>query len=121
MLRVHFRHRFGTHIRKLRRARKLTQEALAERCELSVDAIRRIERGRLSPTLETLRKLANGLDLSLHALFQNLDADPPSPLNEICDFLTRRNGRDVRLAWRVIHAMFEEPLDGDELARKRKR
>lgn len=114
------RDRFGSHIRKLRRARKLTQEALAERSELSVDAIRRIERGRLSPTLETLRKLASGLELSLHTLFQNLDSERPSHINEICDFLTRRDGRDLRMAWRVIRAMFEDRLD-PVLVRERKR
>jgi transcriptional regulator with XRE-family HTH domain len=106
-MQIHLRYRFGAHVRKLRRARRLTQEALAERSELSVDAVRRIERGRLSPTLETLKKLATGLNLSLHRLFQNLDEDRPHQVDAISDFLGRRSGREVQLAWRVIQAMFE--------------
>lgn len=105
---MNIRDRFGSHVRKLRIARQLTQEALAERSDLSVDAIRRIERGRLSPTLETLRKVATGLEISLHTLFQSLDGDRPTHVAEICDYLGRRSNRDVRLAWRVIHAMFED-------------
>jgi transcriptional regulator with XRE-family HTH domain len=102
------RARFGRCVRTLRQERILTQEILAERSELSVDAIRRIERGNMSPSLETLRKLAGGLNVSLHTLFQNFDDERPAQVAEICDFLTRRNEREVRLAWRVLHAMFED-------------
>lgn len=105
---VTLRDRFGAHVHKLRRARRLTQELLAERSDLSVDAVRRIERGRLSPTLDTLRKLANGLDVSLFTLFQTLEGDRSDRVSEICDFLNRRNGDEVRLAWKVIFAMFED-------------
>jgi transcriptional regulator with XRE-family HTH domain len=102
------RRRFGEHIRELRKARTLTQEELAERSALSVDAIRRIERDAFSPSLETVRKLTVGLDLSLRTLFQGLDGERRDPVQEICDFLGRRSGREVRLAWRVLRAMFED-------------
>jgi transcriptional regulator with XRE-family HTH domain len=60
---------FGHHVRRLRRERGLTQESLAERAGLSSDAIRKIERGQMSPTLKTLRRLCHGLGISLSALF----------------------------------------------------
>jgi transcriptional regulator with XRE-family HTH domain len=100
--------RFGNHVRRLRNSRKLTQEQLAERSELSVDAIRRIERGGFSPSLDTLGKLSMGLDLSLKTLFQGFGRERPDRVAEICDFLALRSGREVQLAWRVIQAMFEE-------------
>jgi transcriptional regulator with XRE-family HTH domain len=86
----------------------MTQEELAEKSELSVDAIRRVERGSMSPTLETLRKLSVGLELTLGTLFENLEDDKPSHVSELCDYLTQRDERDIQLAWRVIHAMFED-------------
>ncbi len=95
-------------MRKLRNARELTQEALAERSDLSVDAIRRIERGSFSPSLDTLGKLSVGLDVSLKTLFQGFERERTDDVAEICDFLTSRSGREVKLAWRVIQAMFEE-------------
>lgn len=102
------RRSFGEHIRELRKARALTQEALAERAGLSVDAIRRIERDAFSPSLETVRKLSVGLDLSLRTLFQGVDGERRDPVQEICDFLGRRNAREVKLAWRVLRAMFDD-------------
>jgi transcriptional regulator with XRE-family HTH domain len=100
--------RFGHHVKRLRNSRKLTQEELAERSELSVDAIRRIERGGFSPSLTTLSKLSEGLNLSLKTLFHGFGREKPDRVAEICDFLGRLSGREVQLAWRVIHAMFEE-------------
>lgn len=99
---------FGGHIRNLRLARNLTQEALAERSNLSVDAVRRIERGAFSPSLETVRKLSSGLDLSLRTLFHSFEREKRDHVAEICDYLARRSGREVKLAWRVIRAMFED-------------
>ena len=64
------------HLTGLRRARKLTQEQLAERADLSADTIRRLEGGGMSPTYRTLRKIAKGLDLPLQTLFASLEIDP---------------------------------------------
>lgn len=100
--------RFGDHMRRLRISRRLTQEKLAERSELSVDAIRRIERGSFSPSLETLAKLSEGLNVSLKTLFHSFERERPDHVAEICDYLSRRSGREVQLAWRVLQAMFEE-------------
>jgi predicted ATPase/transcriptional regulator with XRE-family HTH domain len=56
---------FGTLLRSLRLAAGLSQEALAERARLSIDAISALERGtRKAPQRETLRLLADGLSLS---------------------------------------------------------
>lgn len=52
---------FGSLIRKLRTDRGLTQEALAERTELSVSYIGFIERGENVPTLTIVLNLAEAL------------------------------------------------------------
>jgi len=99
--------KFGSHIRDLRKARVLTQEALAERSSLSVDAVRRIERGAFSPSLDTVRKLAVGLEVSLSTLFESFTMQRRDTVAEICDLLERRRPDEIRLVWRVIHAIFE--------------
>ncbi|GMU10997.1 helix-turn-helix domain-containing protein [Corallococcus caeni] len=101
--------RFGDHVRRMRNSRSLTQEALAERSDLSVDAIRRIERGAFSPSLDTLGKLSVGLDVSLKTLFHSFDLERTDGVAEICDFLACRSGSELKLAWRVLQAMFDEP------------
>ncbi|PRQ03417.1 HTH-type transcriptional regulator PuuR [Enhygromyxa salina] len=73
------RHRalLGHHLRRLRKARGLTQSRLAELSGLSVDTIRRLEHDDFSPSLNTMRKLAGGLDLRLSALFEAMDVREP--------------------------------------------
>lgn len=100
--------RFGAHIRALREARHLTQEALAERSDLSVDAIRRIERGAFSPSLNTVAGLAKGLDISLASLFEGFDRGRRDDVAEIADYLATRSAREVRAVWRVVRALFDE-------------
>ncbi len=108
-MRLNVGRRFGTHVRALRHSRSLTQEELAERSELSVDAVRRIERGAFSPSLETVNKLATGLDVSLRTLFNDFDRDRRDQVAELCDYLGKRTKNELRMVWRVMRAMFEDP------------
>jgi transcriptional regulator with XRE-family HTH domain len=99
---------FGKKIRALRHKSGLTQDGLAKRSTLSVDAVRRIEYGSFSPSLKTIRKLASGLNISLRRLFQIVDRGRRSLHDRVCDFLAGRTNAQVARAWRVIRAMFRE-------------
>ena len=93
-MRLNVGKRFGVHVRALRHSRQLTQEELAERSQLSVDAVRRIERGAFSPSLETVNKLATGLDVSLRTLFNEVSLSPFTDLTDkILAFLGVLEGR----------------------------
>ena len=59
---------FAERLRSLRLERGLTQGGLAARSEVSVDAVRRLEKARYSPTLDTVSKLARGLGLSVSGM-----------------------------------------------------
>lgn len=61
--------RVGLRIREIRKQRGLTQEALAERSERSVDGISALERGLVLPGFETLERLAEVLDVPLASFF----------------------------------------------------
>jgi transcriptional regulator with XRE-family HTH domain len=58
----------GQRTKALRLARNLTLDALSRQCGVSRASLSKIERGEMSPTYETLRKLANGLDVALTTL-----------------------------------------------------
>jgi transcriptional regulator with XRE-family HTH domain len=98
--------KFGDHLRSLRQGRGLTQAALAEKSDLSVDAVRRVERGIFSPSLQTVGKLAKGLNVSLKTLFLTFGRKRYSRLEELCDFLAGRTRSEIAQAWRVLRAMF---------------
>jgi len=53
----------GQRIRKLRRFRNLSQEALADRASMSAKYLSRIEIGTENPTIDLLFRLADGLDV----------------------------------------------------------
>jgi transcriptional regulator with XRE-family HTH domain len=63
--------RFGKAIRRRRRELDLSQEQLAEQAGLHRTYISNLERGELNPSLETIEKLANALNISIPALFIN--------------------------------------------------
>ena len=63
----------GLRIRAIREQRRLSLRALAERCNLSVNAISLIERGENSPTVSSLHLLATALGVSITDFFQEDD------------------------------------------------
>ncbi len=70
MANIELQKNFGKRLRYLRRDRDLTQEQLAELIDLSVNAISLLERGRTSPSFETLVKLAKALNVDVGELLK---------------------------------------------------
>ena len=62
---------FGKHIARLRKMQEISQEELAFRCSVHRTYIGALERGEKSPTLNTIQKLAKGLNMSLVELVKN--------------------------------------------------
>jgi transcriptional regulator with XRE-family HTH domain len=95
---------FGARVRALRRVRDLTQAELAKRSALSVDGVRRLERGAYSPSLATLMRLANGLGVTLqqllapHAEFTSVE--------DVVAFLRDRPDDEVLWAGGILRALF---------------
>lgn len=66
----------GKHIRKKRKEKKYTLEQLAEKLDVSTTFIGQIERAKGIPSLETLVKIANVLEISTDSLlFGDLNAE----------------------------------------------
>lgn len=61
---------FGKRVRNLRVSQKYSQEKLAEYSGLHATYIGQIERGEKSPTIETIYKLAKGLDIPMSDFFK---------------------------------------------------
>lgn len=61
----------GKRIKKNRRNRGITQEVLAERVNISIPHISRIENGSSFPSLQTLVDICNTLDITIDDLMQD--------------------------------------------------
>lgn len=60
----------GQRLRQLREERQVSMRALARRSNLSANALSMIERGLTSPSVSTLNKLANALQVPITAFFR---------------------------------------------------
>ncbi len=102
----------GSNIRKIRIAKGLTQEALAEKTELSANYIGMIERGEKTPSLESFVDIANALSASADVILADvintnytvkssllgdklaeLSADERRKIYEIVDLLIKQSTR----------------------------
>jgi len=58
----------GLRIKELRARNRITQEELADRCQIFRTYLSRVESGQANPTLMALHALAQGLEVSIHEL-----------------------------------------------------
>ena len=64
----------GARIRGFRKEKHLSQEELAEKCNLHPTYIGQLERGEKNPTIESVMKISDGLQVPLDQLFANVTA-----------------------------------------------
>ena len=102
----------GARLKQLRKARRLTQEALAERAGLSYKFIGELERGKANPTLTTLAALSDALGTRLIDLLGVQPDDGPR--------LTSRQAALVRDALTSIETLVEWAAPIEPRPRKRR-
>src|SRR6188508_73832 len=81
---------FGEQVRALRVARRLTAAALAQQCGVSRSLVSQIETGRISPSLDVVRRLAAALAVPIAALFGPPDGTPEGATPEARPAVVRR-------------------------------
>lgn len=64
---------FGTEIKSVRKAKKITQLQLASLCDIDIRTIQRIEKGEFNPSLRVLIRIANAFDMSLSNLMKQME------------------------------------------------
>jgi len=70
----------GERLREIRTARRCTLREVAERAGLSESFLSQVERGRASASIESLRKIADGLGVTMADLFQPSGLSQPRVL-----------------------------------------
>jgi len=72
---------FGKRLATLRKARAMTQQALADQVGCHVTMVRRYEANETQPTLDVIRKMARALSVSADALV--FEQDERNPTDEL--------------------------------------
>jgi transcriptional regulator with XRE-family HTH domain len=98
----------GLRIRELRRAGKLSQEALAEKTGISSKYLSSIERGKENPTLDTVINLAGALGVEIHELFNFAHEGKSSKelKASISGMLKGSDEERLKLAEKIIRAIY---------------
>jgi transcriptional regulator with XRE-family HTH domain len=66
-------------LRELREVRNLSQKIIEQRTGLLCSYISRVENGHIAPSIETLEKMARGLEVSMYRLFYDDEERPQIP------------------------------------------
>lgn len=97
----------GTRIRTLRKRNGLTQEEMAEKCDLHWTYIGGLERGERNPTLTTMQRVAAGLNVGLNQLidarsFPKAKSEEESKEARLLRLIRKKGPENVDLATKVI-------------------
>lgn len=60
---------FGLHLREKRNEQKVSMEKLAHLCEMEYSQISRIELGQINTSIDTVKKIADALEIPIKELF----------------------------------------------------
>lgn len=95
----------GTKIRMLRLKLNLTQEELADRCELSKSFISQLENDYTSPSIETLSDIVSALGTTLKQFFS--DKDDEKIVFTEDDYCSRQDDDSI-ITWLVTNSQKNE-------------
>ena len=106
----------GARVARLRHDARLTQDELAERCQVSGQTIGRLERGAQLPSVATLDVIATALGVELGDLLRRSPAVDPTPLDLVIDrlaaLLRRRGIEDAELVLEIAEQVFRRYSPG---------
>lgn len=83
----------GAHVRRLRKAARLSLRAFAEATGFSPSFISQLENGQVSPSIHSMEKIATALGATLGGFFAELQPEEPAPI------VRARDRRSARSAW----------------------
>lgn len=93
----------GARIKEVRSKKVLTQDQLSEKTNINPKYLSSIERGKENPTLNTLIKLAQSLDVNIDEFFTQIKVEDPEKRKDlIISLLDKANDEQLKLAYMVL-------------------
>ena len=97
---------FSERLATLRKARKFTQQQLADRVDVHLSQIRRYESGETQPTLDVIRKLSIALSVSADMLiFEEGERGPDEDLRLQFEALTQFSQEEKQVVKAVLESL----------------
>jgi len=96
----------GMHIAELRNGKGLTQEQLAGKMEISSKYLSSIERGKENPTLDTIIKLSESLDVNIEDIFRFIQIeDSVKRKSLVTSLVNKADANQLKLAYKILSAI----------------
>jgi transcriptional regulator with XRE-family HTH domain len=100
----------GRRIRALRKAKGLTQEGLGDKSSINYKYLGAVERGEENPSLSTLQKIADGLEVDILELFRfhHEETDQAKLKKELVGLINqieKEEGEKLGLILRLVKAL----------------
>jgi len=100
---VDIKQMIGARIKEIRTKKGITQEGLSERMEINPKYLSSIERGKENPTLNTLIKLSESLEVDLGEIFSFVEAeDPNRRKSQIISLLDVADSEQLKMIFKVL-------------------
>ncbi|MGN0467757.1 MAG: helix-turn-helix domain-containing protein [Acutalibacteraceae bacterium] len=101
---------FGKRIKSYRQKNRLSQEKLAELCGLHTTYIGQLERGEKNPSLLSIIKISNALNISSEELIRGLSnvdyINQESIAQKAYDFFNQLNTHDAEILFEIIEKIY---------------
>ncbi|MDI6641519.1 MAG: helix-turn-helix transcriptional regulator [Elusimicrobiota bacterium] len=100
----------GQQIRNKRKAKSLTLEDLAEKCGREWSYISQIERGKSIPSIETLFRICNALEISLTDLFKvhkPVTYKPDSLTQKLINLVKDRPPKKKKIVYNIVQQILK--------------
>ena len=98
--------KFSKRLSVLRKEKRFTQQALADKIRMHVIQIRRYEAGESQPTLEAIRKLAIALNVSADVLiFDEHERNPDEELRLQFEAISTFSNEEKKIAKTVLEGL----------------
>lgn len=107
------KHQIGSNLARLRKERGFTQESLAHQCGLEVTTVASIERARRLPSLPSLVKVAEILEVTPNDLFgttrQPRTGEKQKKLHSLIQLLAKRKVPEIQLVMDLAKRILKGP------------
>lgn len=94
----------GLKIKEIRRSKNISQEKLAEMVSMNTRSILRLENAQSSPTLETLEKIAQALNVDIKLFFETETLETREQIiNDINKNLNIMSDKDLKNFYKAVY------------------
>ncbi len=104
-----FQTQFGENFKRIRKRKKMSQDAVAESSETSPSYISAVETGKANPTLATVEALAKGLGVDVADLFLFLasKATPEQIRDRLKEIVDAADNKSLRAIYDAVLTVFK--------------